>query len=69
MTFKTWKAGGKLVVNKLTWFAHKDVHFPRTHQNGTKKNPANPEKSFAYALKQWENYYREILPEWNLQAS
>jgi glycosyltransferase involved in cell wall biosynthesis len=70
MVFKTWRAGGKLVVNKLTWFAHKDVHFKRTHQNGTPENPANPEQSFAYALEQWGNYYQnEVVPEWNLQAS
>ena len=33
MQFKTWMAGGKLVVNKNTWFAHKHVSFPRTHNH------------------------------------
>ncbi len=67
MVFKTWKAGGKLVVNKLTWFAHKHVDFPRTHQNGTPQNPAQPEKSFAYALSKWKDYFEsEIKPEWNI---
>jgi glycosyltransferase involved in cell wall biosynthesis len=68
MVFKTWKAGGKLMVNKNTWHAHKHRKFPRTHNNGTKENPANAEKSFAYAIEVWGDYYdKEIKSEWGLR--
>ena len=67
MVFKTWKAGGKLLVNKNTWFAHKHVSFTRTHQNGTPENPAKNEEGYAYALKTWKEYYlTEIAPKWSL---
>lgn len=60
MVFKTWKAGGKLMVNKNTWHAHKHRSFNRTHNNGTEENPSNNEKCFAYSLSVWENYYNEL---------
>ena len=64
MVFKTWKAGGKLMVNKNTWFAHKHVSFPRTHKHGGQaQDPA-----IKYCLDTWGDYYRqEIAPKWNLQ--
>ena len=63
MVFKTWKAGGKMVVNKLTWYAHKHRDFPRTHGYGGQK----ADKCFAYALNVWEDYYRqEIVPLWKI---
>lgn len=59
MTFKTWKAGGKLMVNKNTWHAHKHRSFPRTHGYGGEK----ADRCFAYALSVWEDYYnKEIKP-------
>lgn len=65
MVFKTWKAGGKLMVNKNTWHAHKHRDFPRTHNNGTKENPSNNEACWTYSLKVWEDYFtNEILPKW-----
>lgn len=65
MVFKTWKAGGKLMVNKNTWHAHKHRDFPRTHSNGTKENPSNNEACWTYSLSQWEEYFtKEILPKW-----
>lgn len=65
MVFKTWKAGGKLMVNKNTWHAHKERSFPRTHNNGTVENPSNNEACWAYSLSQWEDYFRkEIEPKW-----
>lgn len=65
MVFKTWQAGGHLVVNKNTWHAHKHRSFPRTHNNGTPENPSNNEQCWAYSLQQWEDYYRrEVLPRW-----
>lgn len=61
MSFKTWKAGGKLIVNTNTWFAHKHFSFSRTHQEGTKENPGNPEQSYAQMIKIWGPYYKEII--------
>lgn len=67
MVFKTWKAGGKLMVNKNTWHAHKHRSFPRTHNNGTKENPSNNELCWAAMLEDWEDYYlTEIKPKWGL---
>lgn len=66
MVFKTWKAGGKLMVNKNTWHAHKHRSFPRTHNNGTKENPANQDAGYAYSLKVWEPYYNELKAEGKL---
>lgn len=65
MVFKTWKAGGKLMVNKNTWYAHKHRSFKRTHNNGTKENPSNNEACWAYSLSVWRDYFeREIKPKW-----
>ena len=67
MVFKTWKAGGKLMVNKNTWHAHKHRDFPRTHNNGTSENPSNNEACWAYSLKIWEDYYnKEVRPKWGI---
>ena len=62
---KTWQKGGRLILNKNTWFAHKHRDFPRTHQEGSPENPSKRESSWAYSLKVWEDYYRkEIVPKW-----
>ena len=67
MVFKTWKAGGKLMLNKNTWFAHKHRSFSRTHNNGTKENPAKCDDGYKYALKVWGDYYNnEIRPKWKI---
>lgn len=67
MVFKTWQAGGHLVVNKLTWFAHKHRSFPRTHNEGTKENPSNREAGWQYALDTWRDYYEtEVRPKWGI---
>lgn len=63
MVFKTWKAGGKLIVNKNTWHAHKERSFKRTHQNGTPENPANQEEGYKYALSTWRSYYNQLIAE------
>ncbi len=60
MVFKTWKAGGKLMVNKNIWHAHKHRNFARTHNNGSPENPAKNDEGYAYALKVWEPYFNEI---------
>lgn len=66
MVFKTWKAGGKLMVNKNTWHAHKHRSFSRTHNNGTKENPANCDAGYEYAIKVWGDYYNELVKEGKL---
>ena len=60
MVFKTWKAGGKLMVNKNTWFAHKHVGFPRTHRYGN--TDYSPNLKYAHDL--WRPYYEEIKKLW-----
>ncbi|MBN1168252.1 glycosyltransferase family 2 protein [Candidatus Woesebacteria bacterium] len=63
MVFKTWKAGGKLVVNKNTWFAHKHVSFPRTHHYSR----SEWESGVNYAYKTWSKYYNEeIRKKWKV---
>lgn len=67
MVFKTWKAGGKLMVNKNTWHAHKHRSFPRTHNNGTPENPSKNEECWTYSLSVWRDYYeKEIKPKWGI---
>ncbi len=67
MVFKTWKAGGKLMVDKNTWHAHKHRSFPRTHNNGTKENPSKDADGYAYSIKVWRDYYeKEIRPKWRI---
>jgi len=61
MIFKTWKAGGKMMVNKNTWFAHKHVSFSRTHNYPT----SEAEKAVQVFFDDWEDYYRKtIKPKW-----
>ena len=57
ITFKTWQAGGKLMLNKNTWYAHKAKEFPRTHHYPIEKADA----CFKYALEQWREYYDENI--------
>lgn len=65
MQFKTWQAGGKLMVNKNAWHAHKHRSFPRSHNGGTPENPAAGAQSYAYALSVWREYFETVVvPEW-----
>jgi hypothetical protein len=66
MVFKTWKAGGKLMVNKNTWHAHKHRSFPRTHNNGTEENPANCDAGYKYAIDTWGEYFEELQKIWQI---
>ena len=62
MIFKTWKAGGKMMINKNTWYAHKHRSFSRTHQH-TKTDT----DGWGYYLKLWKDYYeKEIRPLWKI---
>jgi hypothetical protein len=63
MVFKTWQAGGKLMLNKNTWFAHKHRSFSRTHNYGTTE--AMP--GWSYSLNLWKDYYEnEIRGKWGI---
>lgn len=62
MVFKTWKMGGKIMVNKNTWFAHKHRDFPRTHNYSGELADA----SFSYSLNVWGDYYNEIKEKWGI---
>lgn len=63
MVFKTWKAGGRLMLNKNTWYAHKHRNFKRTHSYPGDLSRA----SWDYSLKVWRDYYEnEIRPKWNV---
>lgn len=67
MTFKTWKAGGRMMLNKNTWYAHKYVRFPRTHNQGTEENPAKARDSWDYTIATWKDYYEnELRPKWGI---
>lgn len=66
MVFKTWKKGGRLMFNLNAWYAHKHRTFSRTHQEGTKENPANREAGWRYALDTWGEYYEEIKKLWGI---
>lgn len=61
MCFKTWMAGGKLMVNKKTWYAHKHRDFPRTHRFSNRK----ARMTWDYSRSVWEQYYWDvIIPKW-----
>lgn len=63
MIFKTWKSGGKLMVNKRAWYAHKHVSFTRTHQYGV----AEATPGWKYAIDTWKDYYlKEVVPRWGI---
>jgi glycosyltransferase involved in cell wall biosynthesis len=62
MVFKTWKVGGKLMVNKNTWYAHKHRDFPRTHNVSGEASRA----SFDYSLNLWVDYYQEVKALWRI---
>ena len=67
MIFKTWKAGGKMMLNKNTWFAHKHRSFVQGRHEGTKENSSLRGESGLYALKIWRDYYeKEVLPKWEI---
>ena len=62
MIFKTWRAGGKIMVNKNTWFAHRHNSFPRRHtiSHGTQ------EKELQAFYDYWHDYYVEIKKQWKI---
>lgn len=62
MLFKTWKAGGKLMLNKNAWYAHKHRGFPRTHHYSNEK----ARLEWIYALNKWFPKYQEIRTAWGI---
>lgn len=62
MVMKTWKAGGRMMVNKNTWFAHKHRSFSRTHNYGR----AEAMPGWKYSLELWKDYYVEIKKKWGI---
>jgi hypothetical protein len=60
MVFKTWQAGGKLMINTDTWFAHKHVSFPRTHNYGGEE----AKQAVKYSYETWKDYYQELKQQW-----
>lgn len=59
-----WKVGGKLMVNKNAFFAHKHRSFARTHNEGSPENPSKREASWTNALNEYEDYYNEFKKKW-----
>ena len=67
MIFYTWKAGGKMMLDKNTWFAHKHRKFARYRDEGTKENPSFRGQAGQFALDIWRDYYEEeIKPKWGI---
>jgi glycosyltransferase involved in cell wall biosynthesis len=63
MVFKTWQAGGKLISNKKTWYAHKHRSFKRTHNYGGEE----AKSSWNYAMDTWGDYYWNVVrPKWDI---
>lgn len=62
MLFKTWAAGGRLMLNKKAWYAHKHRDFNRTHQYPIER--AIPEWKFA--LDTWLPAYEEVRKKWGI---
>ena len=62
MIFKTWKAGGKMMVNKNTWFAHRHNSFPRSHD----VSHGSQEKQLQAFYDHWHDYYLEIKKQWKV---
>lgn len=62
MLFKVWKAGGKLMVNKNTWYAHRHRSFGRTHRYSYQR--ATP--GWHYALLKWYDDYLEVKKKWGM---
>lgn len=58
ISFKTWLAGGKVVVNKHTWYAHKHRKFGRTIAGLTSSQEVKDGN--AYARAKYINYLPQI---------
>lgn len=64
MVFKTWKKGGRLMVNKNTWHSHKHRDFNRTHNWQGQGELVR--KQYRFVIDLWGDYYKEIKSKWNV---
>jgi glycosyltransferase involved in cell wall biosynthesis len=62
MQFKTWQAGGRLMLNKNAWYAHRHKSFPRTHHYPREK----ARMEWIYALSKWFPEYQKIRLKWGV---
>jgi glycosyltransferase involved in cell wall biosynthesis len=66
IALKTWLGGGKVMVNKKTWYAHQHRKFGRTHQVNEAEVKAGNDYSRNYWLNnKWEKRVHDI--EWLLE--
>lgn len=57
ISMKTWQAGGKLMVNKRTWYGHKHRDWNRTHNVPREE----ADKGNQYAMEQYYQYYLDVI--------
>lgn len=57
---RTYERGGKIMVNKNTWYAHKHRDFKRTHK------VKDFEKGNAYAMQRWQGEYEKLKTHFNI---
>jgi glycosyltransferase involved in cell wall biosynthesis len=57
ISMKVWQAGGKLMVNKHTWYAHKHRSFSRTHN----VNKEEADIGNVYAMNTYGEYYESVI--------
>lgn len=58
---KIWQSGGRIMVNKNAWFAHKDRSFKRSHNYGGQEAI----DSWNYSVDYFEDYYKKVIvPKW-----
>jgi glycosyltransferase involved in cell wall biosynthesis len=57
ISMKTWEAGGKLMVNKHAWYAHKHRSFNRTHNVPREE----ADRASHYAMTRYQPYYESII--------
>jgi glycosyltransferase involved in cell wall biosynthesis len=62
MIFKTWKKGGKMMINKNKWYAHRHNKFPRTHR----LTHAKLKNYYPVFMQDWRDYYQEIKKKWKI---
>ena len=64
MIFKTWKKGGKMMINKNTWYAHRHNKFAA----GTQRiNHSSQKENLQRFYDDWKDYYyKEIKPKWKI---
>lgn len=63
MLFKVWKHGGRMMYHTGTWYAHKHVSFPRTHQHSKK----DWSEGVTNLYNDYKDYYeKEVCPMWKI---